>query len=178
MTDRRQTPDRRQHGTRRRYQQGCSCRDCRRANAAAVASWRQNGRADPWIDAGAVQGHLIEIEAQDIGTRQVAKQTGLSRSVLQAIRAGARHRIRQSDALLVLSIEIEPAAYTLTSPWQVKRTIRALLSEDYTKRRLAQLLGLRWSRLPRHTDGTQTGRVRRSTQLRLAQLYDTLTAEG
>lgn len=182
MTDRRQTgdrrdeprtPDRRQHGTRRRYRQGCSCRPCRLANAAAVASWRQTGGADPWLDAGLVQARLIAWDGQGIGTREIAKHSGLSRSVLQAIRAGARTRIRQSDALVVLGLELQPALGTLVGAWQTKRWIRALLSEGYTDDRLAALQGLKAPQLTPHTD-----RVRRSTEARYRWLYRQLTAEG
>lgn len=161
------------HGTRANYQAGCTCTPCRAANAAAVAAWRQTGQVDPWIDASAVQARLTALVAHGIGTRQAAKASGLSRSVLQAIRSGARTRIRQSDALLVLSIDIPPAPGAHTTAWQTKRWLRALLVEGYSKARLAALQGLKRPRLHPHT-----ARVRRSTEQRFQALYQRLTAEG
>lgn len=161
------------HGTRVCYQSGCRCRPCRLANAAAVASCRASRGADPWIDAEPVQAHLRALEARQIGTRQVAKCSGLSRSVLQAIRSGARTRIRQSDAVMVLSLDAQPAAGTTVNAWQVKRWIRALLSEGYRRPQLAHLQGLRWPQLQPHSD-----RIRRSTEQRYRALYEHLTGEG
>lgn len=160
----------REHGTRRRYQQGCACRPCRLANAAAVASWRATGPTDPWIDATAVQDRLTHLEARGIGTRQVAKRSGLSRSVLQSIRSGARRRIRQSDALVVLGLDLQPA---LVSAWQTKRWVRALRSEGYHLGQLARLQGLKRPILELHTIC-----VRRTTEDRMRALYESLTGEA
>lgn len=162
-----------EHGTRACYQRGCSCRPCRLANAAAVAVWRETGPADPWIDANAVQDRLLALAATGCGTPQIAKRAGVSRSVLQAIRSGARTRIRQSDALLVLSIDVDPAQGATTTAWQTKRWLRALLVEGYSKARLAALQGLKSPRLHPHTH-----RVRRTTEQRFQALYHRLTAEG
>lgn len=159
------------HGTRARYQQGCRCFGCRVANAAYQVAYRGHPR-DPWIDAGPVRGYLLLLATQGMGTRTVAKASGVSRSVLQAITHGTRTCIRRSQAVCVLAVTADPADGTFVNAWQTKRWIRALLTEGFTKRRIADQLGLRSRALHPHT-----ARIRRSTERRMRRLYDELTAE-
>lgn len=160
------------HGTRAEYQKGCRCFGCRVANAAYQVAYRGHPR-DPWIDAGPVRGHLLLLASQGCGARTVAKASGVSRSVLQAITQGTRTCIRRSQAVCVLAVTAEPADGTLVNAWQVKRWIRALLSEGFTKRRLAEQLGLPSRQLHPHT-----ALVRRSTEHRMRSLYSELRIQG
>jgi hypothetical protein len=162
-----------EHGTRASYQRlRCRCFPCRLANALYQLAYRSHPR-DVWIDAGTVRVHLLALHDTGCGMRQVARASGVSRSVLQAIATGARTRIRTSQALCVLAVSAAPADGTLVSAWQTKRWIRALLSEGFTKRRLADQL-----QLPSRQIHPHTTRVRRSTQTRIGALYHDLTAEG
>lgn len=160
------------HGTRADYQRGCRCFACRVANAAYQVAYRGHPR-DPWIDAGPVRGHLLLLATEGCGLRTVARLSGVSRSVLQAIVKGTRTCLRRSQAVCVLAVSANPADGTLVNAWQTKRWINALLTEGFTRRRLADQLGLSGRQLRSHTN-----RVRRSTQQRMQTLYTDLTAEA
>ena len=82
-----------EHGTRSRYNGGCRCDECRRANReyeAARTRRKLYGR-ETTVDAGPVRAHVERLHAAGIGYREIAELAGVSKSWLYELRV-AHHR--------------------------------------------------------------------------------------
>lgn len=82
-----------EHGTRSRYNGGCRCDECRRANReyeAARMRRKLYGR-ETTVDAEPVRAHVERLHAAGIGYREIAELAGVSKSWLYALRV-AHHR--------------------------------------------------------------------------------------
>jgi hypothetical protein len=162
------------HGTRASYQAGCRCLLCSAANAryeADRSALRARGIAAVVSTIPARQ-HLLQLQQQHVGLDQASSLSGLSLRLLQRVRSGQQRAIRIETSRRILAIPHTPAPGTLVTAWQVKRWVRVLLGEGFTRRTLAHRLGLKTPRLSLHTK-----HVTRRTEQQIARLYRRLTSE-
>ena len=82
-----------EHGTRSRYNAGCRCDECRRANREYEAGRmrRKLYGHETTVDAEPVRAHVERLHAAGIGYREIAELAGVSKSWLYELRV-AHHR--------------------------------------------------------------------------------------
>jgi hypothetical protein len=96
------------------------------------------------VSANPARAKLLELQQAGIGVKHAAKLAGIAKSTIQLIRAGKVQTISRDTATAILAIQKPYLAHgQKVSAWQMKRYIRALQDEQYTKRHIAQLAGLR-----------------------------------
>lgn len=160
------------HGTRGRYRQGCRCMPCRAASAADRQA-RRSAQAWPIVEADAAREYLLTLQRRGIGAPQAAKLAGVSEHEIRAIRSGERRRIRRTTADRVLAVRPVLAFGQRVPSWPTRRLLQVLLREGYTRRELAQRLGLNRLPLSRHDEHTTV-----ETALRVQAFYRRVTADG
>lgn len=80
-----------EHGTRSRYNSGCRCAECRRANCeyekrrVRMRAHERMGRPAAMVDAAPVRDKLLRLYASGYSEKEVCRLTGLSRSTLRGI---------------------------------------------------------------------------------------------
>ena len=139
---------------------------CRAANAAAAHT------RVPFVPAAAVCASLAQLVAQGLGTRQIARLTGVARSTICALVTSPPPTVRASTAQKLAVIATLPptvangALVKATKAW---RAIDSLQREGYTRRTLAWHLGL-------HSQQLQLAHpfIRQSTARKLAALHHQL----
>lgn len=131
---------------------------CRAANSAY--------RPRPLVDARPARAYLKRLAAATVGLARAAMLSGLARSELRRIRAGAVPRIRQATAVRILAIPRRPALGTLVPAVEARRKVRQLLLERVTRAQMARAAGYQTPRL-------QLGRraVTLRTALRIRALH-------
>lgn len=165
--------DRYEHGTRARYNTGCHCFQCRRANAR-YESERAKRPPNPYVSVAPVRDHLDKLTAQGVGLRTVAEMAGASRSTLREIRIGAHNSIRKQLADRILAVGIEHAAEgALVDGAETWALIDELLAAGYRKGQIATMLGREVPALQ-----LKRGMVRASTADAVKSLHAELMAEG
>lgn len=86
-----------EHGTRSRYNSGCRCDECRRANReyerrrTMMKVAVECGAPSPMVDAEPVRRRITDLLAAGYSRREICRISGLSRSTLRAITT-AHHR--------------------------------------------------------------------------------------
>lgn len=155
------------HGQRRAYSAGCRCVGCRAANAAYSAAHRVPIGT---IDAAPVRVHLSQLQRLGVGYRTIARQTGVSASVVSSVLSGAAAQLRPSTAARLLLARPSVARGAFVPATRTWRHVDSLRREGYTRREMAYHLGA-------HSQQLQLGArlVRASTALRVAQLYERIT---
>lgn len=135
----------RPHGNRLRYMAGCRCDECRGANTAYEKERAAARKAGDWnglVSAEAARKHMAALSAQGIGRRTVGDVAGVADSVLTAIIAGTKQRIRartEKAVLAVTKLAAADRAYIDAAPtW---RLLEELIADGYSKTRLARELG-------------------------------------
>jgi len=159
------------HGTRARYRRlDCRCLPCRGAQAEYLRALK---RRPPLLDAAPARVWLNALRGHGVGITQVARLAGVNRALVANVRAGVRRKLSAEILYRLLSVPpvYAPGRTVLSGP--TKRLIRKLLKEGYTRRQIAERLGLKSGRL-RHL--SKARRVRRKTAARVRALYARLTA--
>ncbi len=138
-------------GTRIKYLGGCRCDACRSANstyAKARMAECQAGRNNGVVDAKAARAHLRKLSRMGIGYKQVAAASDVRATTLLSIKLGKKLRIRMDTVRRVLRVDAscraDRALVPAASTWQL---INELLSEGFTKRTLAERLGMKTKNL-------------------------------
>lgn len=150
-----------------RYRHGCRCVLCRASNAAYVAMWRRTADTDDRH--ASARAHVRQLGALGLGTRQIARQAGVSRAtVVRVLRGGSSTPAVLTRLLSARPVLAHGAVIVGTVPW---RSIDSLEREGYTRRDLARLLGSFSQQLQLHRHLT----VR--SALKVARLYDALASE-
>lgn len=86
-----------EHGTRSRYNSGCRCDDCRRANReyerrrTMMKIAVECGAPAPMVDAEPVRRRIADLLAAGYSKREICRITGLAKSTIHAITT-AHHR--------------------------------------------------------------------------------------
>lgn len=126
----------RPHGDRAKYvRENCKCSPCRAANASYQRQrLRDRNRPDGDWDAGYVdatdaKNHLHALQAQKIGLREVARRSGLSRSVLQAVASGSRQKVSRRTAEKLLQVTGDDFADGAYMPVDRARKVVIMLNE-------------------------------------------------
>jgi hypothetical protein len=136
----------RPHGDRLRYMAGCKCFKCRRANSdyeRKRQAARLAGDLNGIVDAAPARAHILKLSRQGVGRHAVADVTDIAHSMIYEIRKGTRPRIRARTLRKILAVT--PAQRAERSLVRGRRTwqlIGRLLEEGYTKKALAQMMGL------------------------------------
>ena len=137
----------RPHGTRLRYLAGCKCFHCRRANSDYERERQKAREAGDWnglVDADAARAHLRKLARQGVGRRMVHAVSDVALSVLQDVRSGRKRRIRALTERRILAVTQAcrgDAVHVPAGPtWE---RIEWLLSEGFTKARIARELGMK-----------------------------------
>lgn len=96
------------------------------------------------VPADAARRKLESLALSAIGLSQAAKLAKIARSTAQRIRSGQATQITADTEAKILGIAKPYLAHgQKVNAWQMKRYIRALLDEHYTKAAIAQRAGLR-----------------------------------
>jgi hypothetical protein len=141
------------------YQRGCAHPECWAANTAyqaarARASTRPDEAWMPFVPAGPVRRHLLDLAADGVGLRQVSRLSGVGYTTLVKLvhgdpRRGGRRsrRLRPATARAVLSISgtASPTRRIPAGPTVV--LVTELLSAGLPKAKVALLLGRRSGQL-------------------------------
>ncbi len=163
------------HGTRVSYMKGCKCVDCKAANTryeCERAKMRKAGMDNGLVPAERARGHLLMLSGKGVGRRTVSDKAGVSESVISLIRKGLKKQIRKETEKRILSISAKDAeGSTLVDAAHTWRLINELLKSGYTKKSLAQAMGLKLSLQLRKDKIT----VRSSRKAR--EMYAQLTAK-
>jgi len=137
----------RPHGTRIRYVSGCRCGACRAANTAyerGRAKARRRGDWNGLVSSAAARAHLDALSAAGVGRRTVGDISGVSDSILSAIRRGTKTHVRARTEKAILAVTAEAtgeAALVDAKPTWTK--IRKLLREGFTRGEIAVRIGLK-----------------------------------
>lgn len=163
----------RPHGTRAKYMAGCSCLPCRAANANYISARKMalaQGRGNDLISPYHAREHVLALQKRGLGTRRIAQVAGLDRSTIQKVLRNAE-QIRRQVSDQIRAVTYSPADGARVAAEKTHRRIAVLVEEGYSKRALARRIGLA------HPVSLRLGdqRVTRHTELRVAQLYRTLT---
>lgn len=158
MQDRTTSSKTRQHGTRAAYVfgvgpgrglgNGCRCEACTEANRTYQRA-RDRARRRPdenleaaYIDATEVREHLRWLTRSGVGTRTVARQARVSRSVVSALKSGEQQRCTPAIADRVLAVGLHRAAdgcrIDAGATWQL---LEDIIEHGYTKTAIARMLG-------------------------------------
>jgi hypothetical protein len=161
----------RPHGMRVRYVAGCRCEDCREANRAYARMQQKlarQGQGNPLVDAGRVRRHLAKLSRAGIGTKTVHDITGVSRTNLVAIVAGAKRQLRRNTAAKILAVTREATHDAkLVDVGPTRRRIARLLQEGFTKGQIARRLGCQRAAL----QILKRGRITAKTEHKVEGLY-------
>lgn len=151
----------REHGTRAKYViEKCRCEPCTIANREYSRSRdRATRRPDevarsPFIAAGAVRHHLLELSAAGVGYKAVAIAAGVSKTSLANVLNGTAARIARSTASKVLAVT--PAAVAdgaLVDGARTWELVERLLAAGWTKAAISRAIG-------QHGRALQLGRDR------------------
>lgn len=96
------------------------------------------------VPADDVRRHLKKLSRQGVGYKSVAVAADVSKTTLEKILAGTKHRLRAQSARRVLAIDRDAKAdHALVPAAPTWRRLNHLLSEGFTKTELARRLGSR-----------------------------------
>jgi hypothetical protein len=125
------------HGKRARYQAGCRCSLCRKANTDYERTRRPNGL----VSADRASAHLLSLRAAGVGYRAVAAAAGLGRAtVAKALRATTKLRAETAKAILSVTKDaLLDGAFVPST--RAKQMIEELKKEPLTQTRIARELG-------------------------------------
>jgi hypothetical protein len=105
---------------------------------------RRAGLANGIVDATPTRKILNQLSRRGIGYKTVAKNAGVSRTVLAKVKNGTRLQVRANTARLVAEFGDARKPQSLIIPaagtW---RQIRSLLEEGFTKAEIARRIGLK-----------------------------------
>jgi|SRR5579864_4217741 len=135
------------HGTRLRYMSGCKCLCCRAANSryeCRRAELRRCGFSNPIVSADATRKHVLALRHRGIGYKTVARNAGVSKTILASVLAGRRVNVRRMTEKRVLELGDRggPAGGAIVPARNTWLQINRLLREGFTKTALAQRLGV------------------------------------
>jgi hypothetical protein len=138
---------RKPHGTRLKYMAGCKCMQCRAANSRYETSrsrLRKQGLSNGIFSAKKAQRRILKLSYQGIGYKTVAKNAGVSRTVMFKIRSGQQTHIREMTEKRILELGARSsAAGQLIDAAGTWRKIKWLLGPTcgFSKTELARRLG-------------------------------------
>lgn len=127
------------HGQRSTYVKGCKCDPCRAANAryAKLAKYRAHAGHSTLVDSAPIRAHLEQLRAAGVGRRTIARQSGVSQTVINRLlgidRSKPAARIRPETANRLLAVRCDALADG------------ACIDATGTTRRLQALVTLGWS---------------------------------
>lgn len=137
------------HGRRARYVAGCRCLLCRAAHSRyncererAVAE----GRANPLVSAEAARAHLAALSTTGVGYKSAASAANVAKSIVLGIITGRRPNIRKDTERRLLAVDVSCIGdSTLIDARPTWKILNRLLADGYTKRQLAEWMGLKHS---------------------------------
>lgn len=144
------------HGTRSRYNSGCRCGECRRANREYEHSRKMRkvaeecGAPASMVDAGPVREKLACLRAQGYSGREICRLSGLSRSCLRGIerthhRSGrpvAKVRRETKDAIFSIKGKRMPAAAQLVDAGWMAGWVRGYKASGMSVARMLRISGI------------------------------------
>lgn len=131
------------HGTRARYVAGkCRCEPCTLANreyARDRARRVARGQGNPLVSTAAARKHVRRLQRLGIGYRAVAAAAGVRPDLVQQIRRGKRHTLKElSVALLGVTVEKARRGAQMVPAGRTRNLVATLLARGFTKKELAQ----------------------------------------
>jgi hypothetical protein len=137
-----------EHGTRSRYVVGCRCASCKEANRLFYHKRIKRKIYGDWnglVTPGKVRQRLKKLSRKGIGYKTVAKEAGVSRTVLQQVMSGRRKHICARTERKVLALREDCLAdHAIIDATETWRQINALLRDVYpSKSALAKALGFK-----------------------------------
>lgn len=154
-----------EHGTRRRYRQGCRqecCRAAMRAYDKRYALARARGLSS-MVDAAPVRAHVLWLAAYGIGTEAVSRAAGVHREVVKRLVHGTpsqgrepSQRLRRSNAERLLAVQrvIDHVTDLARTPaGETQQRLRSLVATGWTQLELANRLSMNVGQLNHHLLG-------------------------
>lgn len=167
MADRAPQP----HGTKRRYNLGCRCDACRRANSAYCHMRKKSPPA--YVSVAEVRAHVLRLRRQGIGVRAIYAACDFHWRTLQKILTGQQKWIRPETAARILAVDEGARADSSTVPARpTYRAIARLLRLGLTRGEIARRIGLQRDKLD-----FRKVRVELRTEHRILRLLREVEAE-
>jgi len=130
-------------------------------------------RATVWngnVAAASVRAHLAQLSRAGVGRNAVSAASDVPRSILAAVLAGRKTKLRQRTARRILGITAEALSdHALVPAGPTWKLIGALLDEGFTKGEIARRLGRKTPALQLRRD-----HVLAVTALRVRRLHDAI----
>lgn len=169
------------HGMRSTYIKGCRCDQCRAANCkySKLANYRHQSGIFTLVDATPIKRHLSKLRAAGIGKRTIAKQSGVSQTVIDRLLGlntdRPADRIRPDTARKLLAVTVDDHADgAYIDATGTTRRLQALVALGHTQTHLAQRLGWTTANLNVITLGNRSQVTSATAQL-IAALYDEMS---
>lgn len=162
------------HGRRARYVAGCRCLLCSAANSR-YNSQRERAKAagedNPLVSSAAARAHLLALSAGGVGYKAAADAAGVARSIVGQIRTGRRPNIRKDTERRLLAVDASCRGdATLIDARPTWKILKRLFDDGYTKRQLAEWMGLK------HTIQFRRDRITARNAARVERLVRLLEA--
>jgi hypothetical protein len=135
----------RPHGDRLRYQAGCKCRECRRANSRYESERQKARRNGDWngiVGATLARRHILKLSRRGIGRRAVSIAADVSENMIGAIKSKRKKQIRARSERRILAVtQADARDHSLVPAGRTWKLLRMLKTEGYKTEQLARQLG-------------------------------------
>lgn len=169
------------HGVRSTYVKGCRCDECRAANTryAKISQHRRNTNRVEMVDAAIVKRHILKLRAAGVGKRTIAKQAGVSQTVVDRMLGISKERparkVRPETARRLLSVKATDLADgAFIDSTGTTRRLQALVAMGWTQCELGRRIKWTTANINTITLGRRSSVTVATAQL-VAKLYDDLS---
>lgn len=174
-----------EHGTRRRYAQGCRCGPCRGGNAREKAAYLRRRARREWgaeppalVDAEPVRAYVRQLQGAGAGPRQISAAAGVGHGTVSRLLYGSgglpptRHvHLNTAERIMAVRAMDVVADGAQIDGAGTARRLQALVAVGWTLSELGRRLGVAPSNMPRLVRG---GKVTAGMARKVRALYSRL----